>query len=153
MTLDPKPSTRALIETPFIDRWATFSPDGRWIAYISNDSGPRGFEVYIVRYPGGAYRTQVSLAGGAFPKWSPVEGELFYYASSTMMSAKLSLRADGVDVGAVTPLFKTPAPEGFARTFFDVGPDGRFLVSVPTAQASAGARLGLLTNWPALTRR
>ena len=154
LTLDPKPSARALIETPFTDRWAQFSPDGQWIAYVSNDSAPSGFEVYVARYPGGAHRTQVSPAGGAFPRWNRAKSELFYYASNnSMMSAQLTLRPDGVDVGAVAPLFKTPAPEGFARTFFDVSADGRFLVSEPTTQASAGARLGLVTNWPALTRR
>ena len=153
LTLDSKPSTRALVETPFSDRWAQFSPDGQWITYVSNDSGPRGLEVYVARYPGLTHRTQVSPGGGAFPKWNPVGSELFYYGSNSLMSAKLTLRADAVDVGAVTTLFRVPPPEGFTRTFYDVTQDGRFLVSVPTAQASGGARIGLLTNWPALTRR
>jgi serine/threonine protein kinase len=151
LTLDPAPRVTPIFEMPFSERAAQLSPDGQWIAYTVNDSG-RGDDVYIAKYPSGAHRRQVSADGGGFPRWHPSGRELFFHAEGRLMSAAVTPRPDGVDIGAVTPLFNVMAPEGFSRTFYDVTADGRFLVSVPTAQSS-GTRLALLTNWPALTTR
>ena len=151
LALDPTPRVTPVFETPFSERAAQLSPDGQWVAYSANDTG-RGDDVYIARYPGGAHRRQVSATGGGFPRWHPSGRELFFHAGGRLFSVAVTLRPDGVDIGAVTPLFSVLAPEGFSRSFYDVAADGRFLVSVPTAQSST-TRLALLTNWQALTAR
>ena len=151
LTLDPSPKVTPVLESSFNERGAQLSPDGRWIAYTANDSG-RGDDVYIARYPTGAHRTQVSPNGGTFPRWHPMGRELFFHDGNGIVSAAIKLGDEGAEIGAVTALFTVPAPEGFSRTFYDIAPDGRFLVSVPTGPA-ASSRLALLTNWPALTTR
>ncbi|MBZ5536863.1 MAG: serine/threonine-protein kinase [Acidobacteriia bacterium] len=69
---EPKP----LVNSPFTERSAAFSPDGHWLAYQSNESG--NFEVYVQAFPGPGGRWQVSLGGGRLPKWSRNGKELFY---------------------------------------------------------------------------
>src|SRR5260370_3242679 len=64
------------LRTPFMDYEPVFSPDGRWIAYLSNESGRS--EVYVRPYPGPGGKWQISTNGGAHPNWSPNRRELFY---------------------------------------------------------------------------
>jgi len=70
---------RPFIESPFAEGWPAFSPDGRWLAYASDQSGQ--FEVYVTPYPGPGPRVQISNDGGIAPVWSPNGGELFYRGS------------------------------------------------------------------------
>jgi Tol biopolymer transport system component len=76
-------SDRATVEplthTAAVELWPEFSPDGRWLAYGSNDSGR--FEVYVQPYPGPGPRLQVSLEGGSSPAWNPAGGELFFVSA------------------------------------------------------------------------
>jgi Tol biopolymer transport system component len=151
LTLDPTPRVTALFATSFSERWGMLSPDGQWIAYAANSSG-KGDEIYVARYPTGAHRTQVSAKGGTFPRWHRQGRELFYYSANQIFAAAVTPRPDGMDVTGVTPLFTVVGPEGFARSFFDIAPDDRFLVSVPGTQ-TLSYRLALLTNWPAVAGR
>jgi Tol biopolymer transport system component len=151
VTLDPTPRVTALLASPFSERWGVLSPDGQWIAYAANSSGQRD-EIYVARYPTGAHRTQVSAKGGTFPRWHPLGRELFFYSGNQIFAAAVTPKPDGMEVTGVTPLFTVVGPEGFARSFFDIAPDGRFLVAVPGTQ-TLSYRLGLLTNWPAVAGR
>ena len=82
LTLDETaPSVRPFLKTPFSEGIAQFSPDGRWLAYQSNESGR--FEVYVRPFPEGDPKLTVSAEGGFEPMWSPRGGELFYRSPVT----------------------------------------------------------------------
>jgi eukaryotic-like serine/threonine-protein kinase len=117
------------------------SPDGRWIAYESNESG--GQEVYVQPFPGPGPKTRISLDGGSTPRWSKDGRELFYWARIPV--AKLM----AVDV-ATSPDFRAGTPRELFRqpstTTWDITSDrNRFLVEL--SARSTGSTLAIVTNW------
>jgi hypothetical protein len=138
------------LQTPFREDRSSFSPDGRWVAYGSDESGR--FEVYVAPFPGPGGKRQLSTAGGGWPRWRRDGREIFYLAAdNTLMTAEVNGRGSAFDVGRVTPLFKV-------NTFrvgnpYDVSADGqRFLINTPKAEASA-VPITVVVNWTAgLTR-
>jgi len=105
LTLGPKPAMTPFVATPFDESGASFSPDGRWVAYQSNAS--MRSEVYVRRYPHGGEQWQISNAGGESPLWSPDGKELFYVSSDTIMSVPIGGGAS-LDPGKPAPLFRIP---------------------------------------------
>jgi eukaryotic-like serine/threonine-protein kinase len=104
------------------------SPDGRWLAYVSNESGRA--EVYVRGFPDMAGRYQVSLEGGTEPAWSPRGGELFYRNGPALIAARLETKA-GVEVLHRSTLFADPAyVTDLTHRVYDVMPDGRRFVLV-----------------------
>jgi len=83
---DAKP--RPFLESPFVKTAARFSPDGRWVAYQSNESGRN--EIYVVPYPGPGGKSQVSTDGGTNPRWARNGRELFYRNGDKMMAVEVS---------------------------------------------------------------
>jgi serine/threonine-protein kinase len=129
-----------LVGSPFTELEPAVAPDGRWLAYASNESGRN--EVYVRPFPNtGDGRWQVSTAGGAQPRWAPDGRELFYLdASSRMVAARVT--ADPVfAVTELRPLFDA---SGFTLDAFhqsyDVTPDGRNFIFPSPRQLSAAAR-------------
>jgi Tol biopolymer transport system component len=120
---------------PFNRGLAKFAPDGRWVAYQSNESGR--FEVYLASFRGAGSKQQVSAGGGGMHRWRADGKEIFYIApSGTLMAAEISIKGTNVEVGAVRSL-GIPVP---LHTFYpyDVSADGqRFVVAVPQEQGSA----------------
>jgi Tol biopolymer transport system component len=138
------------MQTQFNERYGRFSPDGRWIAYASTESGRD--EVYVAPFPGPAVKWQVSSNGGAWPRWRGDGRELFYEdAEGRLMAASVDGSGAALVVGAVQPLFtlrmRTAAWAGSTSYNYDVTADGqRFLVN--TADESQGdAPITLLLNW------
>jgi Tol biopolymer transport system component len=118
---------------------ATFSPDGNWVAYQSDETGT--WEVYVRAYHTTAPGRQVSIGGGMGPRWNPQGGELFYQARTAMMA--VSVR-DGTATGVPRKLFSYRQSDDYRREF-DVSPDGRkFLVIEPTDPRTS---ITLITNW------
>ena len=125
------------------------SPDGRWTAFDSNESGQK--EVYVQPLPGDSKR-QVSIGGGQMPVWNRNGSELFYAARDGMlMSVALRLAAGRLEIAEPQPLF--PLRLGlsgelqFHRHPYDVSPDGqRFIVirRAPDAEADGAV---VVTNW------
>ena len=76
-----KASAREFVSTPFHERQPVFSPDGVWIAYISDESGE--FDVYIQSSSGAGQRRKLSINGGVEPMWHPKSGELFFFLKKT----------------------------------------------------------------------
>jgi eukaryotic-like serine/threonine-protein kinase len=147
MTGERKPSVFA--RTPFDEIQARFSPDGRWVAYASNESGR--FEVYVRRFDGGGERVQVSNGGGEAPRWRRDGRELFYLTGSPDQSvASVAVKAgEAFESGAPVTLFKVELRD--ARDF-DVSPDGqRFLVN--TAAGVPPTPLTVVTGWAAGLKR
>jgi eukaryotic-like serine/threonine-protein kinase len=123
---EPKPLT----QTPeFAELSARLSPDGRWMAFSSNESGHN--EIYVQPFPSGQKR-QASEGGGAYPVWRRDGKELFYVGTDDrLMSVAVSVRGAALELGVPQPLFEMRAAGTtlFAERQYDVAPDGeRFLV-------------------------
>jgi serine/threonine-protein kinase len=119
---------RPLIRTA-ADEWgAVFSPDGRFIAYTSDESGRN--EVYLKPYPGPGERRQLSTAGGYGPVWNRSRSEVFFRSGDTMMTASVSTRP-ALSAGAPSPLFdlKFKGPSAGSPSY-DAMPDGRRFVLI-----------------------
>jgi len=135
-----------VLQTPFREVEAVFSPDGRWIAYNSDESGRS--EVYVAPFPGPGRKWQVSASGGTLPRWFGTGGEIFFDGpGERIMAAEVSAGGGTFQVGRTQPLFEIrPQRPG---NIFDVTPDGqRFLVNTAT-QAQTSAPMTLVVNWPA----
>jgi Tol biopolymer transport system component len=117
------------------------SPDGRWIAYESTESG--GTEVYVQPFPGPGPKTRISLDGGSTPRWSKDGRELFYWARIPVAKLMTVDVVTAPDFRAGTPreLFRQPS-----TTTWDITPDrNRFLVELSTR--ATGSTLAIVTNW------
>jgi Tol biopolymer transport system component len=146
-------STRAAV--PYLtsrnnDTSPSFSPDGRWVAVVSNESGR--VEVYLRSFPDPAARVQISAGGGREPEWSADGTRVFYRSGSVMMSAKLVSSPNMRVISRDTAL----AQAGSILTSgllsgYDVAKDGRFLGLVSDKQ---DYRLIVVPNWlPELRQR
>ncbi|MGH8235584.1 MAG: TolB family protein [Steroidobacteraceae bacterium] len=115
-------------------RFATFSPDGHWVAFSSAETGR--LEAYVAPFPGPGSASQVSTTGGINPRWRADGKELFFLstADDLLMSAPITFGRDRVDVGAPKPLFKLPwiGP----RSTHDIAADGERILAL--VQPSAG---------------
>ena len=124
------------------------SPDGRWMAYVSNESGRA--EVYVRSFPGMQARTQISLDGGTEPVWSPTGNELFYRSGPALLAAEVRAGSTFEIVHRV-PLF---ASADFAadqtHAVYDVAPDGRHFVMVRNLGGTSHLKitLNLFQNLP-----
>ncbi len=146
------------LKTPFNEEWGVFSPDSRWVAYQSNESGR--FEIYIRPFhpPGAkdsdaasnAVQWRVSTAGGIFPTWRPDGKEIDYIdPSGAMMAAPITVSGAQLAAGTPVRLFQTRIVGGGETAQqgreYDVAPDGRFLIN--TVSESAAAPITLIQNW------
>ena len=129
------------VRTEFNEQDPQFSPDGHWIAYVSNQSGRNN--VFVAPFPGPAGGTkQVSTAGGTQPRWRADGKELFFVApDSRLMAAQVEARSGDFEVKKVDPLF------GPVTNSYDVTADGqRFLALVPP-EGEADKPLTVAQNW------
>jgi Tol biopolymer transport system component len=125
-----------------------FSPDGRLVAFVSDESGRP--QVMVAPFPSGP-ATPVSIAGGRSPRWSPDGRALFFVAADgELMSAPVRVTT-ALDVGRPSRLFSTRTPEG-PWSDFAVMPDGRFFAIVQTRLASQQP-MNVIVNWPASLSR
>jgi Tol biopolymer transport system component len=142
----------AWLATPYAERQGRFSPDRRWIAYTSNESGKN--EVYVRGFmpPGGKW--QVSSEGGTSPIWRSDGKELFFVSPDARVMSVAIRPGAAFDGAAAAPLFKIPGDmlDLSVVTQFDVAPDGRsFLMNLDTP--TEGQRLiTLVTSWPSLLK-
>lgn len=138
------------LRTESNELFGQFSPDGKWVAYTSDESGHR--EIYVTPFPGAGGKRQVSVAGGQASHWRADGKELYYIApDNRLMAAEVSMKGAEVEVGAVRPLFG-PMPTGLGYQH-DVSPDGqRFLVVTPNEQG-APEPLTLVQNWTAALKK
>jgi eukaryotic-like serine/threonine-protein kinase len=147
LPMDAPGKTAPFLRTSAFERFAQFSPSGRWVAYTSDDSGAN--EVYVRAFPGGQTQVLVSTSGGDAPRWSRDGRQLFFYSNGKMMAAGVKETAGTLEVTSVAPLFDCRPPDGFRRLFYDVMPDGRFLMMTPPADPPPMS-LTLTVNWPQL---
>jgi serine/threonine protein kinase len=152
LSLGDKPEARVLLATPFDEQSPEVSPDGRWIAYVSDETGRS--EVDIRPASGSFEQWQVSTTGGSQARWRGDGRELYFVAPDGYLMA-VSIETEPVfRPGTPRKLFQLPErPERDTPIFEDVTPDGkRFLLNVPvTARSSVGFHA--IVNWPSLLEK
>ncbi len=139
------------LQTEFDGHLPAFSPDGRWLAYESRQSGKS--EIYVASFPTPNTKLQVSTAGGSTPRWRRDGKELFYLALDNKMMAADIMRTDStLKVGAVRPLFQVRAVREWDGSY-DVSPDGQsFLINTIPEQALS-TPITLVLKWTAGLKR
>jgi eukaryotic-like serine/threonine-protein kinase len=137
---DPHP----LLQGPFNEHNAQFSPDGRWIVYVSDESGHD--EIYVRPYHGFTSPFVVSSDGGTYPRWSRDGREIFYRQGDALMAvsveANQSFHAD-----KPRRLFTGPFTGAGRESSFAVSPDGKRFVMVKSDEASTLTQLTVVQNW------
>jgi serine/threonine-protein kinase len=139
---------RLVVQKVAIDGGPQLSPDGRWLAYASDELGQR--QIYVQPFPGPGGKQQISTDGGNEPQWNPSGRELFYRSGDKMMA--VDINTQGSADGKPRLLFqgdymKTPA--GWVRPNYDVSSDGqRFLMIKPVDEAPAVLNeIHVVLNW------
>jgi Tol biopolymer transport system component len=139
---------QVFLQTKFNEAAPQFSPDGHWLAYVSDESGRK--EIYVQPYPGPAGKWQISTEGGAEPLWNRNGRELFYRNGNKMMAVEITTKPS-FSPGTPKMLF-----EGQYQTLptistpnYDVSADGqRFLMLKPTEQEQAATtQINVVLNW------
>jgi hypothetical protein len=142
---DGPAAPRAILATPSSEKEAVFSPDGRWLAYVSDESG--AFEVYAQPFPGPGPRVQVSTGGGTEPAWSRAGDELFF-RNGRQMLAVAAPRAAGGEFGPPSVLFEGWYHDNVAPCrSYDVGADGRFLMVTEPVGNDLPRELHVVLGW------
>lgn len=146
LTLDEarKPlQIRPLVRTEFGESSGGISPDGRWLAYHSNESGR--YEVYVQPLPDGGRRWQVSTESGVYPRWSPRGNELFFRSGPTRAGfSSASVRA--------RPEFEASVPRELfdARPYetpFEVSPEAARFLMIQQPTAEPATEITVIVNW------
>jgi serine/threonine-protein kinase len=138
---------RPFIRTPFSECAPRFSPDGHWLAYISNESGR--YEVYVQPYPGPGGKWLISAEGGTEPAWNPNGREIFYRSGDKMMAVDVvthpNFTADKPRVLFEAPYLLSPA----TSPNYDVSPDGQRFLMLKPADAGEGVptQINVVLNW------
>ena len=145
LPLEGDPTPIPFLLTPYNERAPVFSPDGRWISYISDESGRD--EVYIRPYPGPGAHTTVSTQGGVEPIWAPDGRRLYYRNANSMMVVSVET-GDGITVSKPTVLFEGRYDRGVAGNLsYDLAPEGdRFLMIQPLGSRTT-ASFRVVLNW------
>jgi Tol biopolymer transport system component len=126
-----------------------FSPDGRWVAYISAESGRN--EIYVVPFPESGAKTRISTNGGIDPVWRADSKEIIYLGNNQVMSASVTARGQDIHVGEVKALF--PHTKIGPRKAHDISPNGQRILAVTRRAEAASSPLTLIVNWPALVKQ
>ena len=140
------------VQTPFNENGAVFSPDGRWVADFSNESGEA--HVYVQPFPGPGRKWQVSTAPGRWPLWRRDGREIVYQGEEAFMAAPIETRGDTLEVGAEVELFEAQGNLYQGNLYgrrFDLSPDGqRLLLLEPAEGGEIQSPISVLVNWPAV---
>jgi hypothetical protein len=133
------------LQGPFEKDQARFSPDGRYISMITDESGRS--EAYVTAFPGPGERIRVSTGGAQSPRWSRDGRELFYLSGDRRLMSVAVRTAPSLELGSPRPLFELKGKSSWST--FDVSPDGkRFLAVVPEVVANE-LPLSVIANWTA----
>jgi Tol biopolymer transport system component len=134
------------LETRFRESQGQFSPDGRWVAFMSDKSGTP--QVYVTAFPGRDTEQQVSTAGGGWPRWNRNGKELFYLAlDNTLTVIPVNGQTSRFDVGTGRPLFPIhPRPARLDAYPYDVTADGQRIL-VNTFVEEVTPPISLIVNW------
>jgi Tol biopolymer transport system component len=138
-----KHQPRPFIQREHIQREGVWSPDGRWVAYSSNES--RWWEVYVEPYPGPGPKVRISTEGGFQPVWSRDGKELFYLSGDKMMAVTIETEPEFTVTGSEV-LFEGQYLMLGVRHSYDVAPDGRFLM-IQESEELTPPCIHVVLNW------
>jgi serine/threonine-protein kinase len=137
------------IRLPGVQRGARFSPDGRWVAYESSETGTR--EVHLRPWPAMDANYVISSGGGTEPAWSPNGRDIYYRHQSEVIAVALTVRGTAVERAPPRVLFSgVYNRDEWGDQSYDVAPDGRFLMMRPLPGGRVELRVAL--NWIAEVR-
>ena len=146
----PELKSSLLVKAPSVIKNGQFSPDGKWVAYASNETGK--WEIYVTSFPEARGKWQVSTGGGEQPRWRGDGKEIFYLSTNGRMMAAPVTTGGNFDSGTPVALFQA-APRQPILVYdlfvYDVSRDGqRFLINTPVKQTEMQP-LSLILNWHA----
>ncbi|HUQ84159.1 MAG TPA: protein kinase [Gemmatimonadaceae bacterium] len=141
--------SHALLESPYDERSPVISPDDRWLAYVSNETGRD--EVYVRPFPDDGARSMISAAGGTEPRWSRDGRELFYRNADTLFAVEVKAQQTFTADKRV-PLFVGTFLQNTRHATYDVHPDGQHFIFV-TDDANDFGELMLVQNVMAVATR
>jgi serine/threonine-protein kinase len=154
LPLDGSGQPRPLVQSKFGDAAAKFSPNGKWVAYCSNESGKA--EAFVQRWPGPGPKIQISSEGGTDPLWSQKGDEIFYRNGDKMMVVPVSL-AGGFKAGKPRLLWEghyshgmssSCGPPGVSSGNYCISADAqRFLMVKDNDQDVYSSKLVVILNW------
>ena len=148
---------RLSISGPFNEGYPRISPDGKWLAYVTDASGCP--EVWLASYPSGDNRTPVSRGGGVIPEWRMSDGGELYYMSldQRLMAVSIKTAASSIEVGLPSAIIRvpdlTPNLEWLYRSSYAPSRDGRHCLVEVLAPGVTQPPLQVIVNWPALLQR
>ncbi len=143
-----------VVQSRFDERTSQFSFDGKWLAYQSNESGT--WQAYVVSFPAGAQKHQISTKGGAQPRWRRDGKELYYLTLDGKLMAVDITAGAKIESGAPRLLFDTKLTADVVSNQYAVTPDGqRFLVLMPAAETTQAAPtpITVILNWTAARKK
>ena len=135
-----------VVDNPrFTEYPGRLSPDGRWVAYTSDESGTN--EIYVAPFPSGNGKWRISTAGGSWPRWRRDGKELFFLADNTkLMAAAVNGQGAQFSVGAVHMLFEARWRPG-GRSAYDVAVDGQKILGAILVEQPVASPITLVVNW------
>jgi Tol biopolymer transport system component len=148
VSLSKNGGPQPLLETPAMEKQGQFSPDGRWIAYTSDESGEP--EIHLRRFPIAGGKRQISTRGGAQPRWRRDGKELFYLApDGRLMAVSVATRGADLEISAPRELFNTGITGAFVdrRNQYVVTRDGRRILVNVSDEDENPAPITVVVNW------
>jgi Tol biopolymer transport system component len=144
---DGSAPARPFIQTSFAERGARVSPDGRWVAYRSNESGADE-DVYVQSFPVPGHKLRVTTNGVRIHWWAPDSRSILYRSLSGLEIVEVPLVPAGDGLEAGTPRLRHQLPADYLLG--DLSADGRRMIAVTSNAATARRDLRVILNWPAL---
>jgi hypothetical protein len=143
---------RPLAKTSYKEASAVFSPDGRWIAYASDETGR--FEIYAQAFPGPGGKAQISVNGGVEPVWPKSGRELFFRDGDKMMSVSIDAAGAAITAGTPKVLFQGRfVPSSSVDRWYDVSPDGQRFLMLRAEAGRTSATLTVVQEWGSELKR
>jgi serine/threonine-protein kinase len=149
IALGSEPKAEPFLQTPATEYGARISPDGRWLAYVSNEAGLGRYEVYVRAFPGPGERHQISTNSGRSVAWAASGRELFYRERDRIIAVDVRT-GSSFSAGVPRPVF---ALQGRYHEDFDVTPDGQRFVMVQESENPPPTQINVALNWGEALKR
>lgn len=133
-----------ILGTPYREHSGKLSPDDRWLAYVSDESGRE--EVYVRPFPGLDRKWQVSREGGTQPTWAPSGQEIFYRNEEKMMVVAITTEPDFLAQKPIL-LFEGHYLSWSSSPDYDISPDGQYFVMIQPEEQSSLTQINIVLNW------
>ena len=144
LSLEGERKPRPFLSTAENDIHATFSPDGRFVAYTRGEAG--GWKIYVVPFPDPVARWPISTESGTHPVWAKNGRELFYRNGAKIMVVDVTTQP-AFRAGTPRLLFEEPRSPDWEHAGYDVAPDGRFLMVMRSGEEPKATEFNVILNW------